>query len=198
MAKLTRRQKRWILRGCLFALTFGVTALIRVKTGITYPLGNGRVNAGVYATLGDVCVFVNVLLLGGPWGAGISAASMALADLAVGSKLYIIGTLLIKTGMAFFIAAFCTRCDGWGRSFAVSGVAEAIMVAGYFLYNLVIVREFVVAGQALLIDLAQGAVCAVAGGLILHYLPPVNPEKLPVVKRRARARYDGDDFDYER
>lgn len=180
------KKKQLILIGILLALTFGITALIRVKTNITYPLGNSRVNAGVYATLGDACIFVNVLLLGGPWGAAVSAVGAALADLAVGSKLYIMGSLMIKTGMAFFIAAFCQRCDKWSRCFAVAGLTEAIMVLGYFVYDLLIVREFLVAGQAFLINLAQAVVCAGVGTVILHYIPSVHPNKTPQRRRRSR------------
>lgn len=191
MIKIKIKKKRLILMGILLLLTFAVTALVRVKADITYPLGNSRVNAGVYATLGDACIFFNVLVLGAPWGAAVSVLGMVIADIVVGSKLYIIGTLLIKTAMAFFIASFCLRCDDWVKCFAVAAMAEAMMVLGYFVYDLVIVREFAVAGKAFLVNLGQGAACTIAGGLILHFVPPVHPERLPQVKRRAKKEDNG-------
>ena len=91
-------QKKWLLLFLLLALTVLVTALLRVPVPLSVTIG-GR-DAGVYVTLGDVCVFFAVLLCGTPWGALIAALGMALADLLVGSYSYIIGSFLIKGGMA--------------------------------------------------------------------------------------------------
>lgn len=181
------KKKQLILVVIMLALTVAVTALARVGTSITYPLGNGRVNAGVYATLGDTCVYAAVLLCGWPWGAIVAAVGSAVADLIVGSKLYIIGSLLVKTGMAYIVALLALKCDSWGKCFVAAGVTEAFMVVGYFIFNLLIVREFAVAGQAFLVDLIQGAVCTGTGGLALHYLPVVRKSTLPRLKVRRRV-----------
>ena len=191
MMKINKKQL--ILISSLFVITFAVTALLRVKTDITYQVGQGRVNAGVYATLGDVCVYASVLILGFPWGAAVSAVGAALADLVVGSKLYIIGSLLVKTAMAFFAASLAMQCDSWKKCFVAAGVTELVMLAGYFVYDLVIVREFLVAGQAFLINLAQGVVCAGLGAVVLHYVPIVHPELMPEIRRPVRR--DEDDGD---
>lgn len=187
---MRKRTKQWILMAGMLAVTVAVTALARVPTNITYPLGNSRVNAGVYATLGDVCVYASVLLCGWPWGAVVAALGSAIADVIVGSKLYIIGSLLVKAGMAYLVALLALRCNSWGKCFVVAGITEAFMVVGYFIFNLLIVREFAVAGQAFLVDLLQGAVCTGVGGLALHYLPVARPNTLPKLrlKRRAPAR----------
>ena len=194
MAKIKLKKKRLTVTAILFLLTFAVTALVRVRAGILDSL---NLNAGVYATLGDVFLYIDVLILGGPWGAGVAAVAMALADLVVGSTKYIIGTLLIKSGMAFFIAAFCTRCDSWLKCFAVAAISEAIMVAGYLVYDAFIVREFVVAGKAFFYNLGQGVVCAGLGGLVLRYLPPIRPKSMPNVRRPKRREEDDGYFDYE-
>ena len=170
-----------------FVGTVAVTALIRVPLPFTYTLGKGQVVAGVYATLGDACIYASVLLLGVPWGVVVSALGAALADLIVGSKLFIIGSLLIKSTMALFVAAFGSRCDDWKKSLAVAGVTEMIMVLGYFIYDLLIVREFKLAGLAFLTDLAQGIVCFAAGAAILRYLTPMYPDKLLSVRRARRG-----------
>lgn len=197
--KLDRKQKRLILAAILLLLTFGITALVRVGSDITYPVGRDRVNAGVYATLGDACIFLNVLLVGGPLGALISAVGMAVADLVVGSKLYIMGTLLVKAAMAFCISAFCKKCNSWAKCFAVAGVVEGIMLIGTFIFTLVIVREFSVALKALLYDLAQAIVCAGAGAVILHYVPAVRSARQVSVRRRRSRDEDEDDeeLDFE-
>lgn len=182
------KKKQWILIAIMLALTVAVTALVRVSTNITYPLGNSRVNAGVYATLGDACVYAAVLLCGWPWGAIVAAVGAAAADLIVGSKLYIIGSLLVKTGMAYLVALLALKCDSWARCFVTAAVTEAFMVVGYFIFNLLIVREFAVAGQAFLVDLIQGVVCTGAGGLLLHYLPVVRPNTLPKLKAKRRPK----------
>ena len=186
-------KKKLILISALFVITFAVTALARVKTDITYQVGQSRVNAGVYATLGDVCVYASVLILGFPWGAAVSAVGAALADLVVGSKLYIIGSLLVKTAMAFVAAGFASQCTSWKRCFLVAAFTELVMLAGYFVYDLVIVREFLVAGKAFLVNLGQGVVCAGLGGVVLHYVPIMRPGKMPDLKVPTRPEPDDDD-----
>lgn len=189
-------KKQLILISSLFVMTFVVTALARVQTGITYQVGQSRVNAGVYATLGDACVYASVLILGFPWGAAVSAIGAALADLVVGSKLYIIGSLLVKTGMAFVAAGLAYQCDGWKKCFLVAGLTELVMLAGYFVYDLVIVREFLVAGKAFLVNLAQAAICTGLGGVVLHYVPVVRPDLMPTLRLPDRSgRQEEDDSD---
>lgn len=171
----------------LFVLTVAITALVRIPFPSITMKRTGNSAAGVYATLGDMCIYMSVLLLGTPWGVVVSAAGAALADILVGSKLYIIGSLMVKTAMALFLSAFCVKCDDWKKSIVVAAITEGIMVLGYFVYDLVIVGEFIVAGKALLVNLGQGVVCGALGAVILHYIPPVRPEKMPEIKRARRA-----------
>ncbi len=174
----TDKKQLILIFSCLIG-TFLISWLVRVQPDITYALGD--VNA--YATLGDACIYASVLLLGVPWGVIVSAAGAALADLAAGSKLFIIGSLLTKSLMALFVAAFAAQCDNWKRSFAVAGVTEAIMVIGFFIYDLLIVREFRIIGFVFLLQLAQGIVCCAVGAVILRYLPPMDPRTLLKVRR---------------
>lgn len=186
-------KRRLILGALLFCITFGVTALARWDLDISYQVGRDQVDAGVYATLGDVCVFWNVLIMGGPYGALISALGMALADLAVGSPLYIIGSLLIKSGLAAFIAAFANQCNTWKKCFAVAGVAEGLTALAYFFYDLLFV-SYGVAIRALPVNLLQAAVCGALGAVVLHYLPVQRPDKMPRVKRKTRKKPEDDDL----
>lgn len=166
---MDRRTKRYLAAAVLLLFTVLVTALLRVSVPLG-ATGGGR-DAGVYVTLGDACAFLAVLLLGAPWGALAAALGMALADLIVGSYSYIIGTLLIKGGMALFIGTFGARCAGWRSCLRAALLAEAIMVGGYFVYDLTVFGQYLVAAYEIPLNLAQGLVCGLIGAWLLHRLP---------------------------
>lgn len=186
--------RRWILLLMVLALTVLVTTLARVPVALSVTIG-GR-DAGVYVTLGDVCVFLAVLLCGTPWGALVAAVGMALSDLIVGSYSYIIGSFLIKGGMALFIGAFATRCSGWRGCFRAAFLAEAIMVAGYFVYDLTVFGQYHIAAYEIPLNLLQGLVCGAAGACLLNLVPAhvrgaLDPSgrsvrRAPVAGRRVR------------
>ena len=185
--RLTKLQKQILLIAAMLigtVLVTWLTGLLGRAQFITRTIGSEETWAGIYASLGDVMVYLSVLVLGGPWGAAVSAVGAAVGDLILGSTSRIIGSLIVKGGMAFFIAAFCRQCTSWKFCFRVAIVAELIMVAGYFIFDLLIMREFKVAALALLVDLGQAVACGVLGALILHYVRPLQPDKLPEVKRR--------------
>ncbi|HWQ05926.1 MAG TPA: hypothetical protein VN453_01840 [Feifaniaceae bacterium] len=162
-----------------------ILSIIRVQpSGVTYELG--EVNA--YASLGGAGIFASVLILGFPWGVITSVAGLILGDIVMGSKLFIIGNLLIGTGMALFVSAFAIKCNDWKKCFVVAGMTEAIMVIGFFIYDLLIVREFNVVGIAALLQFAQGLICGAIGTVILKYLPPMHPEKMLVIRRSPDER----------
>ena len=164
------------------ALSFLLTAYARIPFDVTYTVGRQQLNAGVCATLGDVCLYFGVLVLGAPWAPAVCAVCMALADLAAGAKLFFIGTLFIKFGVAYFIAAFALNCDTFVKSLAVAGIAEGLMFILYFLYSLVFVSVSA-ALHALPADLLQGAVCACLGALLLWKMEPLRPRELPRIRR---------------
>lgn len=163
--------KRLILLLLLLALTVAVTALIRVDCGFTRPVGKSEVPAGTYATLGDVCIYLSALLIGGSWAAVVSALGCAIADLCVGSYSYIIGTLIIKAGMALFLGKFAPLCDSWKKCFVVAAIAEGIMIVGYFLFDLLIFVEYRVAALEIPVNIAQGLVDGALGAVLLYYMP---------------------------
>lgn len=177
-------RKRLILMSVLLVLTVAVTAIARVEFDFAQNNGRTEVLAGTYATLGDVCVFLNVILLGGTWGALVSALGCGIADILVGSTSYVIGTLVIKTLMALFLARFAKHCDAWKKSFVVALVAEAIMVIGYFVFDLVIFVEYTVAFKEILVNLGQAVICGSIGAVLIHYLVPI----VRKAKAQSRAR----------
>lgn len=175
--------KRLIVTLLMLLLTFGVTALARIDLDFIKHAGPAGTPAGAYLSLGDVCVYLNVLVLGGPLGILVSAAGSMLADWAVGSTAYIIGSILIKSAMALFLAAFCARCDTWKRCLVIAALTETIMVVGYFFYALIIMAEYLVAAQSLPLDIVQGLVCGALGMVALRLIRPLRPDKLFTVRR---------------
>jgi len=169
----------------VMTLVTSLTGLLGKMEFITRTTGRTESWAGIYVSLGDVVVYLSVLVLGGPLGALVSAIGGMLGDLIIGAPERIIASLIVRTAMAFFIAAFCRQCTNWKRSFVVAGIAESIMIAGYFVCDLLIMREFAVAAQAFLVDIAQGIVCGLIGAIILRFVKPMNPDKLPRVRRQG-------------
>jgi len=167
-----------------FVGTF-VLSILRVQPeGISYALGD--VNA--YAALGSVGIFASILLLGIPWGVVASVAGMILGDIVMGSTLFIIGNLLIGTGVALLVSAFAVKCNTWVKCFVVAGLAEGIMLVLFLIYDLLIVREFQVVGIAALLQLAQAIVCTAVGAVVLKYVPPMYPEKMLDIRRSPEGR----------
>ena len=154
--------KRWILIGALFLAVILFTALLRVPLGIEREKAVSgssatiAVDSGNYINLGDCAVFVCALLLGGPWGALVAAVGSALADFFVGSAVYAIPTILIKGGMAFLAAWFIkTKSNSWATYIKLVCFCGLIMVAGYFLFDLIIMGDYSVAALALPANLLQ-------------------------------------------
>lgn len=189
--------KRWLIPTALLALTVLITALARVAVPLSVTVG-GR-DAGVYVTLGDSCIFLAVLMCGAPWGALIAALGMAIADLIVGSYSYIIGSFLIKGGMALFIGAAIRRLvpqegerrPGWKGCFRAAMLAEAIMVAGYFIYDLTVFGQYQVAAYEIPLNLLQGLVCGAAGAWQLRYFPAAMRGRCDPSGRAAVSRQHG-------
>lgn len=174
---LDKRQLATILL-CIVA-TF-ILSLIRITaTGTTSAIGD--INA--YASLEDVGIFASVMALGVPWGIIASVLGIVIGDLVMGSQYFIIGNLLIKSVMGLFLAAFAAQCDDWKKSFVIAGITELIMVVLFFIYDLLIIREFSVVGTTLLMQLIQGAACFVLGTVVLRFMPVMRPDRMLTIHR---------------
>lgn len=164
-----------------FVGTF-LLSLIRVpalQNSTTSALGD--INA--YASLEDVGIFASVMALGAPWGVIAPVLGIVLGDIVMGSKYFIIGNLLIKSVMGLFIAAFASKCDDWKKSFVIAGIAELIMLVLFFIYDLLIIREFNVVGTALLMQLIQAIVCTLLGAAVLRFMPVMQPDRMLEIHR---------------
>ncbi len=167
-----------IILSCV-AGTF-VLSLLRIPDDVI-TTRTGDVNA--YASLQDAGIFASVMALGMPWGLIAPVFGIVIGDIVMGSKYFIIGNLLIRSLMALFVAAFAAKCDNWKKSFVIAGMTEGIMLVLFFVYDLLIIREFQVVDILVLMQLIQGVVCTVIGAVILRYMPVMRPERMLHVRR---------------
>ncbi|HOF94530.1 MAG TPA: ECF transporter S component [Clostridia bacterium] len=109
-----------------------------------------------YWTLGDVGVYLSAVLIGGPLGALVSGLGSALSDIFVGQAIYAPASLVIKAVMAFVFSLYIKK-----RERAVITLIKGlclcggIMVAGYFVYDLLIRGNYVLAAIGLPFNLLQ-------------------------------------------
>ena len=174
-------KRQWIT---IFICVFGtfILSIIRFNAGGTTS-ALGDINA--YVSLEDAGIFASVMALGAPWGVIASVLGIVLGAIVSGSTYFIIGDLLIKSLMGLFVAAFAAKCDNWKRSFVVAGMTEAIMLVLFFIYDLLIIREFKLVGSTLLLQLIQGAICTVLGAALLRYMPVMQPDRMLEIRRPA-------------
>lgn len=126
-----------------------------------------------YLNLGDCAVLFGGWLLGPVWGSVAGGVGSSLADLFAGYPVYVPGTLIIKAAMAFFVSLVPARFGRNGRKYpgiaflAVSVFAEAFMVAGYWLYEAVVIGEGFAAAFA---GVSGNVVQGIAGAAGAYFL----------------------------
>ena len=149
MANLKTR--RMVMAALLAALTTAATMVIRIPTP---TLG--------YIHLGDGMVLICGILLGPGLGAAAAGIGSMLADLFGGYTAWVPGTFVIKALTALVGGCLYRLCRKRAHISTPLGVllcglpAEAVMVSGYFLYE---VGMMVLAGSSL----AAAAAAVLAG-----------------------------------
>ena len=137
-------------------------ALIFAATMLFLPAPTvGNVN------LGDAAILLCAHLLGGAWAVAAAAIGSALCDLLSGYAVYAPATLVIKALMTV-VALLSYRAlrrlrlsAGWARAVAAIA-AEAVMVAGYYLFEATVVLDsFAGALVSIPFNAVQGAVAIV-------------------------------------
>lgn len=172
--------KRQLITILACALGTFILSIIRVQVDATTS-ALGDVNA--YASLQDAGIIASVMALGSPWGIIAPVFGIVIGDIVMGSKNFIIGNIIIRSLMALFVLAFASKCDNWKKSFVVAGMAEAMMLVLFVVYDFVIIREFAVVGVTLLMQLIQGVVCVAIGAALLRYMPVMEPHKMLEIRR---------------
>ena len=151
----------------LAAITTLATMIIKVPTVGT----NGYVN------IGDAAVLISAWLLGNPYGAVSAGIGSGLADLLSGYPAYIPGTTVIKFVMAF-VCALIYKSLGERLPKTVvyiisSVVAEMIMIAGYFVYESIVLGYGLAASASIISNTVQGIICLILGNALIHALKPL-------------------------
>ena len=130
---LTKPNKtRKLITAAVFAALILVTTLIKIPVP---SMTEGYVN------LGDCFVLLAGLLLGPLWGGLAAAVGSALSDLILGYPIYAPATFLIKWLMALTAFYLCrllskTKIPLTLNSVISAVAGEAVMIGGYFLYEL--------------------------------------------------------------
>jgi uncharacterized membrane protein len=132
------------------------SALIMVATAVIKVPGP---IAGYYH-LGDGVLFVMAILLGSGTGALAGGIGSALADLLAGYGIYAPVTFVIKACMGFVAGRFAK--GGIWRRILVFMLCEAIMVGGYFGFEVVLIG-FKAATGNILLNMIQGLFGIVIG-----------------------------------
>ena len=141
-----------------------LAAMVCVATSVfSVPLpGNG------FANLGDCFVIVCGGIIGSWWGFAAAAVGAALSDIILGYAVYAPATFIIKGIMTLIVYKITAKAEkaSVARIALASVVAEIMMVAGYFCFELVLFGAGV-AIPDLVGNGTQGLVCAVTGTVLL-------------------------------
>lgn len=140
-----------VMTGLLAALGCVATLLLQVPS----PTGG-------YLNLGDTVVLLGAYLLGPLYGAAAGGLGPALADLLSGYGTYVPATLVIKALMAFLAAALYRAAGKQGMALWAAA-AEAVMVAGYWLFDALL--AFSAGGGAFGVCLA-GSAAGIPGNVV--------------------------------
>ena len=148
----------------LSALLAAVVCVATVVLAVPLP-GNG------FANFGDGAVILCGAMLGCWWGAAAAAVGAALGDLFLGYSVYAPATFVIKGGMALVVYLLFRKlpAPAWLRIPLAAVASEAVMIGGYFLFELALYGP-TVAVPDLVGNGMQGLVGAVLGTVLLSVL----------------------------
>lgn len=140
---------------------------------------------GGYINIGDTIVLLCAWIIGGMYGGIAAGVGSMLADILLQAPEYAPATLVIKFLMAvtaYYIFMAIKKANlNKVVGYIVSGIAaEIIMVAGYFLYESIILGFGLGAAAGILGNLVQGGACLVLGYatiLVLESTKAVNTIK---------------------
>lgn len=143
---MRKNVKKLVFASAFAAFTCVATLLIQ----ITLP-------GGGYFNLGDCVVIVSGVVLGPLFGFFSAAIGSMIADL-FGFALYAPATFIVKGLMALIVALFYKKTSKIYFVALSAFLAEAVMVFGYFLYELILTQSFETAFLGIVGNLMQGFV----------------------------------------
>ena len=152
-----KKIKSMVMAAVMAALTYVATTVIKIPA----PTGG-------YVHIGDGLVLLCGWILGPWWGGAAAGIGSMLVDLLGGYMSFVPGTLIIKFLDAMAAALIVKALGRKTYSYVVGGLAgEAIMVAGYFVYEALALQLGMGAAAGVLANVGQGAVGLVIA-LVLH------------------------------
>lgn len=170
-ARPAEQTRTLVMAGLFAALGCVATLLLQVPS----PTGG-------YLNLGDTVVILGAYLLGPVFGAVAGGVGPALADLLSGYAIYVPATLVIKAAMGL-LAAVLYRTAGRRGMVLCGGAAEAVMVAGYWLFDGLL--AFSAGGGSLGICLT-GSAAGIPGNLVQAAFGIAASTLLAMALRRSR------------
>ena len=155
-----KKIRKLVLAALLAALVCVATMVVQIPS----PMQG-------YVNLGDCFVLLSGWLLG-PWYGGAAAGiGSMLVDLLGGYMSFVPGTLIIKFLDAMAAALIVKALGRKTYSYVVGGLAgEAIMVAGYFVYEALALQLGMGAAAGVLANVGQGAVGLVIALVLMALL----------------------------
>ncbi len=122
---------------------------------------------GAYFNLGDVIIYCSAFILGGPYAAIAAGIGSGLADLTVGSQIYIPATIAIKACMALVVGAMTKKNLRIKRYVLACILAALLMAFGYFGYETILMG---IGGAVLTLvpNLIQAG-CGAALAIVLYH-----------------------------
>ena len=158
----TKDTRRMVLCAICIAVCFVVTRFLAVPA--LYTKG--------YVNLGDVTVLLIAYIIGGSYGALSAGIGSCMADASMSFYYYVPATFVIKALMVLIADFFFEHAKKKSSKklmflWIVSGViiAEVFMVAGYFLYELILYKKGAFASVAG--NLIQAVTCAVPSVILI-------------------------------
>ncbi len=142
--------RTYIKMGIVLVLTTLLIVFNHIDIMIT-----GQSEPAGYFTIADVGVYFAASLFGGAWGAIIAAVACALGDIFVGHAIYAPATIVIKAVMVFLTVHYLKKGTSWAQIAKAVFVAGGAMVLLYFIYDLIILDNYMNAALALPINLLQ-------------------------------------------
>lgn len=150
------RTRTLVMTGLLAALSCVATLVLVVPS----PTGG-------YMNLGDTVVLLGAYLLGPAWGAVAGGVGPALADLLSGYAVYAPATLVIKAVMGLLSGLLYRALREKRGGVLLTGLAgELPMVAGYWLFDALLLGSFAGSAAGIPSNLVQGGFGVAASTLL--------------------------------
>ncbi|MCL2518412.1 MAG: TIGR04002 family protein [Oscillospiraceae bacterium] len=159
--------KRNIIKKLVMAALFA--AVIMLVTGYSAF----RITGNGYIHLGDIFVYLAASFVPFPYGLAAAAVGAGLADLLVGSAIWIPGTFIIKALMALMFINNKKRVLCL-RNVIAAVLAGLICTGGYYFYEAVIVGSLKVPLASIPFNLIQAGVSAAMYIIIALALDKIN------------------------